>query len=55
MMDELLNDRLTAISGKLDRVLTRQQEQEVRDHDILARLARIEASLNIGSTDEPVS
>jgi len=43
MTDMTFKDRFDAISGKLDRVLTRQAEAEERDHDILARLAHLEA------------
>jgi hypothetical protein len=46
MTDQELNDRFDAISGKLDRVLTRQAESEERDHDMLARLAALERKEN---------
>ncbi len=42
MTDSQLNDRFNALSGKLDRVLTRQQEQTPKFNDILARLAHLE-------------
>ncbi len=38
-MEQILNDRLTAISGKLDIVLNRQAENEAKIHDVLIRLA----------------
>ena len=43
------DDQLNAISGKLDRVLTRQAESEERDHDILAKLTHLEELINLPS------
>lgn len=47
MIDQVLNDRLTALSGKLDRVLTREATLYQKDNDVLARIARIEQALQL--------
>jgi hypothetical protein len=43
-MDSAMNNRFDAVSGKLDRVLTRQENHDAKFNDILARLAAIETS-----------
>ena len=48
--DKALNDRLNAISGKLDRVLTRQLENEEKTHDILAKLSVVQRRLQLLQT-----
>lgn len=51
--EALMSDdaRFDAISGKLDIILTRTEEAEQRDHDILARLAHVEEVLNNSNSD----